>query len=1297
MSTTIDSLDIQISTSSGQSAEKIQAIANALGDLKNQGKIGAATSAMKSLAKALDVLNPALNGLDPTKLQQVRDALSGFANIQKLSGLNSAVNTLKKIPDVINGLDASKLDLFEKQMTRLATVLAPLSKQLDKVGTAFSKLPPRVSQVVTATNKMAKATQEAADADENHNKAINAKSLNLMSAIHNFTAVTHAIHMVGNMIKSTMAQAMEWDGIQYRFGRAFGEDAEEVYAYAQKINDVLGINIQQFMQYSSLYGSLLSGFGMAQDKVTTISVGLTELSYDIWAAYNDRFKTLEDASEAVRSAITGEIEPIRNAGIALTEASLQEYLDSVGMAKVSIEKLSEAQKAEIRYAAMMDAALNQGIIGTYASEMQTAEGAVRNLSQAFKGLVQAFGSLFIPILQTAIPYVTAFINLLHEAIAAIASFFGITFFEIDWGNGVSSELEAAAVGAGAIESGMGGAADAAKKLKDYTMGFDELNIIQPQTESGGGGGGGAGGAGANWGDGLDLKTMWDESVFAKASQQVDELKQKIKDWFEEWKTEIAIVAGALGVLNIASLLGSLGNAIGLGEKFVGLMGTIKKLAATAIIITLQYSLMSEFLGDFIKDGSWADYIKAMIVGAIGTGILYSMWGPAGLTIGLSVTAVASFKAVFENGGIDSTESAVTALTGVASAIGAIITGVAALKGLKVANIFGAIFKAIGGSSAAKSALTFMFPTATSIATTAAAWVSGTLVPTITSAITTGLGAVAAALGVSVGWAAAIVAAIVAAIGGAIWAATHWDEVTRFFTETVPEWFSGVKDAVTDWWSKFDLGATVRKAMGDAKDWFEGVRDDVNEFWDGVIEDIDSIDWAGLGYDVGKKVGEAFRDAKDWFNGVIESVKNFDLGEAIREAMSNAEEWFNSAKKDFEEAWDKFWGETAPELVGNLIKFFTEELPAWKEDMKQIGQDIVDGIWEGIKGAWKEFWKGVGEWIDGFVEGFEDALEINSPSKVFERIGRFIVEGLMGGISAKWDDLKRWFNSNVAPKFTLNYWKEKFDTVKRGAKQKLDEAKQAISDAWGGIKSWFNTNVAPKLTLAYWKEKFNNIAQGIKDKWSEARAWWNNNKPSLATVQATVASIKEKLSSAWDTARTWWNENKPSLSKISVTVDSIKSKIESAWNTAKDWLDKQGMKLNIKTPHFSVGWNYNISDTMATIADFLFDRRALPKINVSWYAQGGMPSMGELFVAREAGPELVGKIGSRNAVVNNDQIVEAVSRGVYDAVAAAMGGYAGGSDQTINVYLDGKQITAAVEKHQRQRGATLMTGGMAYGY
>lgn len=72
-------------------------------------------------------------------------------------------------------------------------------------------------------------------------------------------------------------------------------------------------------------------------------------------------------------------------------------------------------------------------------------------------------------------------------------------------------------------------------------------------------------------------------------------------------------------------------------------------------------------------------------------------------------------------------------------------------------------------------------------------------------------------------------------------------------------------------------------------------------------------------------------------------------------------------------------------------------------------------------------------------------------------------------------------------------------------------------------------------------------------------------------------------------------------------------------------------------------------------------------SVPGLATGGFPSMGQMFIAREAGPELVGTIGSRNAVVNNDQIVESVSAGVYKAVREAMnGGQANGQKAVITL-------------------------------
>jgi len=62
-------------------------------------------------------------------------------------------------------------------------------------------------------------------------------------------------------------------------------------------------------------------------------------------------------------------------------------------------------------------------------------------------------------------------------------------------------------------------------------------------------------------------------------------------------------------------------------------------------------------------------------------------------------------------------------------------------------------------------------------------------------------------------------------------------------------------------------------------------------------------------------------------------------------------------------------------------------------------------------------------------------------------------------------------------------------------------------------------------------------------------------------------------------------------------------------------------------------------------------------------------MGEMFIARESGPEMVGTIGNRSAVANNDQIVAAVSQGVASAVASVMGS----GQQSVNVNVDGQNL------------------------
>jgi hypothetical protein len=146
-------------------------------------------------------------------------------------------------------------------------------------------------------------------------------------------------------------------------------------------------------------------------------------------------------------------------------------------------------------------------------------------------------------------------------------------------------------------------------------------------------------------------------------------------------------------------------------------------------------------------------------------------------------------------------------------------------------------------------------------------------------------------------------------------------------------------------------------------------------------------------------------------------------------------------------------------------------------------------------------------------------------------------------------------------------------------------------------------------------------------------------------------------------------------------------VKSGWSTVKKWLGNLNFDIGFKLPKIGVKWGSK---------EVLGFKISYPT-SFYTYAKGGFPDLGEMFIAREAGPEMVGKIGNKTTVANNDQIVEGISEGVYAAVVAAMKAANGeGSAQAVNVYLDGKQIYGSMEQHRKERGASLM-GNQVYSY
>ena len=105
--------------------------------------------------------------------------------------------------------------------------------------------------------------------------------------------------------------------------------------------------------------------------------------------------------------------------------------------------------------------------------------------------------------------------------------------------------------------------------------------------------------------------------------------------------------------------------------------------------------------------------------------------------------------------------------------------------------------------------------------------------------------------------------------------------------------------------------------------------------------------------------------------------------------------------------------------------------------------------------------------------------------------------------------------------------------------------------------------------------------------------------------------------------------------------------------------------------------------------------SIPYINLPRLENGGIPDVGDLFIANEAGPELVGRFGNQTAVMNNQQIISAVSDGVYRAMMTAMAQNENGRTVIENhLYLDRQEITSAINQQESANGVPII-GSLVY--
>lgn len=237
-------------------------------------------------------------------------------------------------------------------------------------------------------------------------------------------------------------------------------------------------------------------------------------------------------------------------------------------------------------------------------------------------------------------------------------------------------------------------------------------------------------------------------------------------------------------------------------------------------------------------------------------------------------------------------------------------------------------------------------------------------------------------------------------------------------------------------------------------------------------------------------------------------------------------------------------------------------------------------------------------------------------------------------------------------------------------QNWESIKAKAAEIWDSLTGWWNRVVKPK---------FDSMRLFLQKLWWDIKTGVSDAKDS---VVSSFTSMKNKVSSI--IGDLW--------SSLKIKINNIIGGFESMSNGVIRGINSMIRALN--------SLSFNVPDWVPGIGGGKFGLNLSYLNEVSFarlntYANGGFPDEGEMFIARERGAEMVGSIGGRTAVANNDQIVEAVSAGVYSAVLSAMKQQGNGT-QKVEVYLDGKRISASVRNANKERGAEIM-GDQVYAY
>lgn len=1216
--------------------DKITGFLNGLSNVNTTASaksINTVVNAIKKIPAAVS----GLNGVDfysmSGSITQLTNALAPLSilDASNLKALGSAFNAIGKVPDLTDKLKATDLDSFASSCQKISAALAPLASQLDKVGNAFAKLPPQLSKVVTQANRVTAA-------NEKQRKSYLSLSNQMNGFMRNMAKLV-SLKAIADYLGNAVAKFNDFYEATDLFHNAMGNLSGEADTLISKMQGLLGVDPTKAMTYMATIQSLGTSFGLTSDKAYVLSKNLTQLAYDEGSYWN---KNVAETFTAMSSAISGEIEPIRRLGIDLTQARLQQELLALGFNK-QVSSLSQADKAVLRYIAIMKQTAN--IQGNLAQTIQSPANQIKILKAQLDMLAKSVGSLLYPAMKSILPPLIAAVQLIREFVEWVAKLMGVKVVFTDFTKSADS--------VGGIGDAMDDTADstkkAAKALKDYTMGFDELNIIDPTQGSSGSGGGAS--AGNILGD-VDLSgyDMFKNYV----GTSIDEMKQKIKSMLPL----IATVATALAAWKLTNLITDIVDAI---SKMNALKSIVLGLGVFTVGVVLEITGIKDAIENGVNGKNFAEIVLGALIGTTGAAILGK--GIAQFIVtGFGNTAVgAAIKAA---GG--STAGAI---------IGAAVGGVVAGIPMFVTGVYDAV----------KNGLNTL---------------NGILIPLGSTMTGAGIGAIIGSLGGPIGTGiGALIGLIVGGltdVGIAIY--QNWDKITE----------------------------SLDKASESLKNWFVGVGEWWNEKWKGFSTNFQTA-WESLPGFVQHPIqalGQASAGLKQWFVGVGE--------------------WWNQKWAGFKENWDKAWNSLVDTIKNLPAKFL------------DYGKNIVQGLINGINNGIENAKKTVGGLAKAIIDKFTTDTEIHSPSALFERFGEFIDQGLANGITSAISYVTTAMQGVVDAVHEkgnelINAGSTQATNYVTGFLNGLDTQWQQIdqslqSDFFGSIGTlWDAISNGDLQKLGTWAASYFYHAMDdeqraqIKSIAENSLTWLTSNLSGVWNNIAGMASsfIGQLVPStvAATTAQTGLNvamNANPILFVISLigmlagallnlagTNSDVAGGISSVWGGLKNFMSYifEGIVrlLGLFIQGFVNGVNvmigaYNLvaqlwGGQIEYVKNPLFEyadkiaasRESSPSVdsiasgNVDY---SNVPGTNQYSEANSSGSYTSSY--SRSAELTPSELRDSIKEGFIAAMQESGFGDTDNGNFTVRVYLDGKEITSAVEKRQSDRGMSLM-GTEAYSY